>query len=185
MDSRIKVIKQIRNPKTGVMVPLIDVNTLVKMVRKAQKIKPVWGMPAELAIGKVKKLVKLDAIEGYETMAPGSWITKGEIGEPWFQDSRKMFKAYEPEFTDEEGWTKLNPMPDVWRWATLVESKNGFAIYAEWGDKNSKDGSFPNGVERVAQFSSGTAAYVINEPSDQYNWWLVVPSLFLQTYAWI
>lgn len=72
MDSRITVLKQVKNPKTGNMVPLIDVNSLPKLVRKAQKTKPVWGMPAELAIGKVKKLVKLDAIEGYETMAPGS-----------------------------------------------------------------------------------------------------------------
>ena len=183
MDSRITVLKQVKNPKTGNTVPLIDVNSLSKLVRKAQKTKPVWGMPAELAIGKVKKLVKLDAIEGYETMAPGSWITKGEIGEPWFQDSRKMFRAYSPEFTDDEGWTKLNPNPDAWRWSTLVEAPNGFAIYAQWGAVI--DGTFPNGIERVMQFSSGQAAYVVNEPSDQYNWWLVVPSLFIQTYAWL
>lgn len=180
---KVTVIRDVKNPRTGAMVPLIEVMSLDAMLKRAQKTRPIWGVPAQLAIGLVRDLVRLDAIEGFESMRDGSWIVKGEIAEPWFQQAEKLFKAYTPATTDLLGWTRFDPKPEAYRLATLVEYPNGFASHAQWGEI--EDGIFPNGTKRFIQFSRDQAAYVLRNTDDDTDWWQVVPSLFVATYAWL
>lgn len=181
--SNVKVLRNVRNPKTDVQVPLIDVFALKTILKKAQKTKPIWGKPAFPTFIELENDLELKTIEGNEAMREGSWIVKGEISEKWFMDSKTLFKSYNGEFTDAKGWTKFNPKPESWRWVTLVQFPNGFASHAQWG--SIKDGTFQNGEDRYIQFSKGQAGYVVNNPDNTNDWWIVVPKLFVATYIWL
>jgi hypothetical protein len=153
--------------------------------RLASKTKPIWGRPVEATeVGHI--FATADYAEA--VARPGSWLSVGACGEPWFQTVEAVESKYERRGTDERrfafddrprSYVELVPRTQSRNWAACVEGRDIEGFYIKVGH------------DRDSPLYSPAGGYVVRDPAEDpyagepHDVWLVQRALFESTYDWV
>jgi hypothetical protein len=113
----------------------------------------------------------IQTLEGPIEAKAGSYLCRGEAGEPWPQSDKSLHERYlETDEIDDQGWRKFTPRPDA-EGVLAAKIDHPFTVQATWGLLTGKAGDY-----LLKKFADRD----VTNPSDV---WIVDAKLFQATYA--
>lgn len=115
----------------------------------------------------------IDTLEAREPIGPNTIFCIGEAGDAWQQNPQAMLKKYDIKDIDEDGWMVCHPKPD--NEVQFYENLDtGQYITGRWGETIN---DIPN------QQWAKPGDYVLRNPDDITDMWVVQRKLFNNTYS--
>lgn len=137
---------------------------------KGLKAKPMINLIADKMF--INKFL-LETLEGREFIDPDTVFCVGEYGDVWQQKPLSLLKKYDV-VNIEEGWLICVPKPD--NSVECYESGINQLIKGKWGETIN---NIPN------QQRCFIGDFVLRNPSDHSDQWVVQRKIFLNTYEFI
>jgi hypothetical protein len=136
---------------------------------KGLKAKPMVSLMVDKTV--MSKFL-LDTLEGREPLGPGAVFCIGEAGDAWQQNPKALLKKYDVLDVDGEGWMICQPKPD--NEVQFYESEVEQLVTGHWGETI-------DGVPNQQRCKAGD--FVLRNPEDTTDQWVVQRKLFLNTYT--
>ncbi len=135
---------------------------------KGLRAKPMINLMVDRSV--VNKFL-LDTLEGKEPLGENAMFCIGEAGDAWQQAPKALLKKYDIVDVDNDGWMVCTPKPD--NEVQFYESDANQYITGHWGE--TVDGLTCQQWCKVGDF-------VLRNPEDPSDQWVVQRKLFLNTY---
>lgn len=114
----------------------------------------------------------VDTLEAKEPVSPNAMFCIGEAGDAWQQTPKALLKKYDILDVDNDGWMICQPKPD--NEVEFIEAENEGYITGHWGETIG---------ELVNQQKCKKGDFVLRNPQDTTDQWVVDRKLFLNTYT--
>lgn len=136
---------------------------------KGLRAKPMINLMVDRTV--VNKFL-LDTLEGREPLGENAMFCIGEAGDAWQQTPKALLKKYDVVDVDNDGWMVCTPKPD--NEVQFYEAPIGCLITGHWGETI-------DGVPNQQWCKEGD--FVLRNPEDTTDQWVVQRKLFLNTYS--
>ncbi len=142
--------------------------------KRAKKTKGLRAKPmiSLLVDRSVMSKFLVDTLEARESVGPNAMFCIGDAGDAWQQMPKSLLSKYDVTDVDDDGWMVCIPKPG--NEVQFYEAKNDGYITGRWGET-------VDGKENQQRFSVGD--FVLRNPEDQDDMWVVQRKIFLNTYA--
>lgn len=142
--------------------------------RRAKKTKGLRAKPmVNLMVDRtVMSKFLIDTLEAREPVSPNAMFCIGEAGDAWQQTPKALLKKYDVRDVDNDGWMVCEPKPD--NEVEFYQSDIARQITGQWGETI-------NGKPNQQRAKAGD--YVLRNPNDVTDQWVVDQKLFRNTYS--
>lgn len=146
-------------------------NTVWKRAKKTKGLRAKAMVNLIVDRGVMAKFL-VDTLEAKEPVSPNAMFCIGEAGDAWQQTPKALLKKYDILDVDNDGWMVCQPKPD--NEVEFAEANFDGFITGHWGETI-------NGVINQQWCKAGD--FVLRNPKDTTDQWVVQRKLFLNTYS--
>lgn len=114
----------------------------------------------------------VDTLEAKEPIGENAMFCIGEAGDAWQQAPKALLKKYDITDVDNDGWMVCVPKPD--NEVQFYEAPMDCLITGKWGETI-------GGVANQQRCKTGD--FILRNPEDTEDQWVVQRKLFLNTYS--